>query len=336
MPTPAEIPTQELLDALLDASTVLHPRYLYRLSDLTPEDTALLENIWPRVTLRRRRAIMEDLEQFSDADTLLYFDGVGCIALKDGDPQVRELAVQILRTYEAPDLIPTFLSVMETDSSSSVRAAAASALGSFVYLGEIDELPEKTLHHIEDRLLHVTSGADDKLVRRRALEALGFSSREEVPPLIEKAYAAKDKDWPITALFAMGRSADTYWAPQVLSKLDDQRADVRMEAATAAGELERSSATEPLRKLLDDDDGDVRAAAIWSLSQTGGEGIAEILEELLDETDDEEEAELLENALDNLAFTDDMRALVLLDISEEESDEDDGGITDDGDEDDLF
>jgi HEAT repeat protein len=317
-----EITIQQLVKALLDESRIFPVRYTHRLSDLTPEDAAVIEKEWSNITPRRRTTLLEDLEQLGEADDILFFDEVCRIALKDDVPAVRRLAIQILRSYETPELIPTFLTMMEKDNSPDVRAAAAAAIGGFVYMGEIDEISSRTLRRIEECLLRVTTSSDDKLVRRRALEALGCSSRDEVPPLIEKAYGMKDADWQITALFAMGRSADARWKSQVLARLDDSRPIVRAEAAGAAGELELQEAKKSLLKLLRDDDDDVRAAAIWSLSQIGGDRVAEALEALLENNEDEDEAELIEDALDNLAFTEDMRNFALLDIPDDVADTD--------------
>ena len=318
----SEISIQQLIDALLDESKVFPVRYMHRLSDLTPEDAGAIKEIWPKITPRRRIALLEDLEKLGEADDILSFNEVCRIALLDDVPAVRCLAIRILRNYETPKLIPAFLIIMEKDISPEVRAAAAAAMGCFVYMGEIDEISSSILRRIEDSLLRVTTGSDDKLVRRRALEALGFSSRDEVPSLIEKAYAMKDADWQITALFAMGRSADARWKSQVLARLDDSRPGVRAEAAGAAGELELQEATKPLLRLLRDDDDDVRATAIWSLSQIGGDRVAEALEVLLENNRDEDEVELLEDALDNLAFTVDMRNFALLDIPDDAADMD--------------
>jgi len=105
----------------------------------------------------------------------------------------------------------------------------------------------------------------------------------------------------------------------VLKCIDDSRPIVRAEAVVAAGELELEEATRPLLKLLREDNDNVRSAVIWSLSQIGGENVAEALEAMLDKTEDDEEAELLEDALDNLSFTEDMRKFDLLDIPEDES-----------------
>jgi HEAT repeat protein len=80
-----------------------------------------------------------------------------------------------------------------------------------------------------------------------------------------------------------------------------------------------------LLELLEDPDLDVRLAAIWALSQVGGKGVRKALENLLETRDDDEEADQIEKALENLDFTEEMRDLALLEIPEEgdESSEDD-------------
>jgi HEAT repeat protein len=89
---------------------------------------------------------------------------------------------------------------------------------------------------------------------------------------------------------------------------------VRAEAVRAAGELEISEAVPNLLELLDDSNEAVRSAAIWSLSQIGGEGVRERLEQLQEETEDEEEADFIESALDNLAFTEEFQLYSLFDL----------------------
>ena len=49
MSTPTEIPFQSLLDALLDIENHFDPRYLYRLSDLEPEEIAALQEAWDQL-----------------------------------------------------------------------------------------------------------------------------------------------------------------------------------------------------------------------------------------------------------------------------------------------
>jgi HEAT repeat protein len=124
--------------------------------------------------------------------------------------------------------------------------------------------------------------------------------------LIESAYHDKDPDWVVSALFAMGRSCDERWKKQVLSQLHSPDDDIRSEAIVAAGELELSSARSVLLDLLDDEeDVEIRRALIWALSKIGGEGVRTKLDELIDLEEDDDVADFLEEALENLSFTED-------------------------------
>ena len=323
----------ELIEALLDDAKPFHPRYLHRLSDLGPEEASMLAENWPKVSSRRREALLEDLEEHHLADDLLWFEEVGRLALHDINPNVRILAISILREYELVDLLPTFMDMSENDPDTGVRAGAAAALGTYIYMGEVEDISAAKLKRVEECLLGLISSSDATPIRRKALEALGFSSRKEVVGLIRDAYASGDIDWLMTALLAMGRSANSRWNPQVLKMLTHTHPGVRAEAASAAGELEISESVPLLLELLDDADIDVRMASIWALSQVGGEGVREALENLRDNTSLDEEADQIDNALENLDFTEEMRDLALLEIPENgdgagESSEDDANMED--------
>lgn len=321
-PPPAEIPFQQVIQALLDEATPFPPRYLYRLSDLGKDDIALLKENWQTVPAWRRQALMEDVEQLRLNDTLLSFEELARLAIQDREAKVRLPAVHTLYEFDHPSLVPIFLTLLEKDPDAEVRAGAATALGQFVYAGEMEEIPEQTLKKIEDCLISVTQGQDEPLVRRRALESLGYSSRKEAPRLIEKAYQTGYNDWVATALFAMGRSANERWEAHVLECLENDFPPVRLEAVRAAGELEIKKAVPLLLQLLDDPDENVHLASIWSLSQTGGEGVRDRLEHMYDESQDDEESDLLEDALDNLTFNEDLELMPLIDLTDEDEDDD--------------
>ncbi len=309
------IPFKMLVAALLNDQEPFPPRYLHRFSDLVSEDSQTLAQAWPKISMARRIALLEDLDELNQADDLLSFEEVCKLAIKDSQPQVRLLAVKILNEYELTQFIPDFIRMAQHDLDSGVRAAAASALGAFIYLGELDKLHSSTHQRIEQALLSILQSEDESLVRRQALVALGFSSREDVMPAIEQAYASVDPEWLISALNAMGNSADNKWKPQVVAMLDHQHPLVRAEAASAAGEIEIKSAVPSLLRMLGDPDLDVRMAVIWSLSQIGGKGVRKALETLLEATDDDDEADMLERALENLDFTEDLSTIALLDIA---------------------
>jgi len=323
------IPFTKLIDALLDDSTPFSPRYLHRLSDLAPADVTILAENWLKISARRRQALLEDMEETHMEDDLLSFEEVARLALKDSEPGIRQRAIHILREYELVDLLPTFIHMSETDPDTGVRAASAAALATYVYMGEVEDIAPHKLLRVEECLLRLVSGEDATLVRRRALEALGFSSRKEVAPLIESAFASADDDWLVTALFAMGRSANSRWKSHVLKMLDHPRPPVRAEAASAAGELEIKAAVPKLIELLEDVDMDVRMASIWALSQVGGPGVRSALENMLESTDYDEEAHQIENALDNLDFTEEMQDLALMDLSDDGNGADESSEFDD-------
>lgn len=313
----SEIPFQTITEALLDQETPFDPRYLHRFSDLEGEDLEIFQDVWPRVSLGRRRALVEDLNELGGADDLLSFENIGRLTITDEDAQVRTYAVQLLWEFEERDLIPLFLELLESDPVPEVRAAAATGLGLFVYHGEIDRLPKSHLDQIENTLIKAARKDQSEIVQCRALESLGYSSRGEVAALIEPAFISGGHEKIASALIAMGRSMDPRWEKTILQMLNSKIPALRAEAARAAGELEINDSIPLLVELTDDSEHTVRSAAIWSLSEIGGDQARHTLEKLFRETEDDHEADLIENALDNIAFTDGMQPFSLFDFPEE-------------------
>jgi HEAT repeat protein len=309
------IPFQSVVAALLDDSTPFPARYLHNFSDITPADLAILHKAWPQITAQRKHTLLEDLENLAESDTLTCFDDLARLLLKDADPQVRIRAISLLWENEDARLGQTFLKMLNEDENPGVRAAAANALGLFVYQGELEKIPAELHHRIEDDLLNAATSAPETLVRKRALESLGYSGRAEVLPLIESAYHDKESGWVESALFAMGRSCDTRWNKRVLAKLRVPEEEIRSQAIHAAGELELASARPILLDLLEDEeDLELRRELIWALSKIGGEGVRDRLQEILDAETDEEEVDFIEEAMDNLTFTEDMAHFELFDL----------------------
>lgn len=314
---------QTVVEALLDDSRSFPPRYLHRFSDLAPADLKTLLKAWPQVSPRRKQGLLEDLEELAEVDTLLSFEDLARALLNDPIASVRVQAILLLWECHDTKLARIYLEMLDQDESPDVQAAAATALGQFVYLGEVEEIPAALHHEVEDRLLEAARSAEATLVRRRALESLGYSGREEVPALIEAAYHEGHPDWLESALYAMGRSCDSRWEKQVLSKLHAPNDDVRFEAVQAAGELGLSAARAGLLDLLEDEeDAGARRPIVWALSKIGGTGVRSRLEELLEAEPDDEEVEFLEEALDSLSFIEDLSQFDLLSLDpEDEKDE---------------
>jgi hypothetical protein len=312
-----ELPFQTLIDALLDQDTPFDPRYLYRFSDLEGEELALFNEVWTEVSLDRRQALLEDLIELAAADDLLSFENIGRRTINDPDALVRTYAVQLLWEFEGRNLIPLFLELLESDPVPEVRAAAASGLGLFVYSGELDRIPEATLSEVVDSLFKAAQEDPVEIVQGRALESLGYSSHKDVSQLIEAAFTSGGHEKMASALIAMGRSMDTRWEKTVLKMLNSKIPILRTEAARAAGEIQIEDSVPLLVELTSDGDLGVRSVAIWSLSEIGGDQARHTLEQLFQETDDDQEADFIESALDNIAFTDGMQPFALFDFPEE-------------------
>jgi len=317
----------EVINALLDLSQPFPPKFLHSFSDLDSQNLQLLEQAWPRIETGRRIALMEDLEEIADADSLVYYDDIFEFALKDHEPRIRAAAIRMMWDSDNTRYVPALIDCLQNDKDEIVRASAASALGAFMYQGELDEIPEEMRREIENCLLDVMHSNQQKLIRRRALESLGFSNKDEVYNLIQKAANSIDKDWIVSALFAISRSADERWTEFVLKMIDHPLDEIKAEAIRAAGELELKSARYLLLNILEEPealDEDVRVSTIWSLSKIGGEDVRETLEALLEDTEDDEEAGIIEQALENLEFTEGLPDLDLFDIDfvdEEELDQ---------------
>ena len=314
MDAPSSI--HDLIKSLMDLETPFPARLLYQFSDMPSDDRQILATAWQSVPVVRRRALLQDLLELSEHDDLLMFEDIGRIALDDSDADCQVSAISLLLEAEDPKLIPSFLNFLgAADKAEFVRAAAANALGFYVYLGELEEIKTDLHHKIEDALLLAYAQDPSDLVQRRALESLGYSSREEVPPLLRYASAKDSEEWLESALFAMGRSADNQWEALVLEHLDHENPEVKGQAIHAAGELGLSAARLRLLRQLDrEKDEYLRSELIWALSQIGGEGIEEKFEQLLARTDDDEEASLLEEALDMLNFTNEILDFELMEV----------------------
>ena len=307
-----------LLELLGNEAYPLEPASLTALSDLDAVRLAQFRSAWEGFGTKRRHAILLKLGELANSKIELSFEAVNRFALQDSDPPSRAQAIGNLWESEDPQLARQLLDVLRADQVAEVRKAAADALGSFVLLAETEDLAEQLRLEIERGLLKAVRSDPSKEVREGSLQSLGFSTREEVPELIEMAFSSGEGSSLRAALRAMSRSADSHWAPLVIAKLQDPEPGTRFEAVQAAGELDIREASEELVDLLEDVDDRIRKAAIWSLSQVGG-SIAIAALEQLQESASESEAQLIQDALDNLEFEDGARELFRLNFDDEDS-----------------
>jgi hypothetical protein len=313
---------QTVLDSLLAPGRDFPRIYLGHFSDIQPLELQSVLDIWERINLSRKLSLLEGLEALAAKDTLVSFDDFARSILDDPEPSVRVRALRLLDECDDVKLIPTYLGMLKDDPDVGVRAEVANVLNLFADLGELEEIEEEAYEEVHSALLESARGEEDARVRRRAIESLGWSSHPEVIALVESGFEQPETEWKVSALIAMGRSANDIWEDRILRSLLDADDKIRRAAVVSAGSLALKSARIPLLRMLEGEDAEeVITAAIWSLSQIGGEDVDTYLETLLAQAEDDDLIAFLEEALDNLAFTEDMDRFDLLAIDPDEIDD---------------
>lgn len=314
-----KIKFQVVIDALLDDDADFPIIYFPSFSDLEGDDLKLLLSVWNQITPERKVNLFENLEIINENDTLMDFNQVAKIALADANAAIRAAGLRMLWEYEDEKIIPTLIELLKVDYDPIVRSQAAAALGKYIFLGELEEIHPDMLKITEESLLQVFRSPDEDIVRLKSLEALGYSSREEIPAIINSAFNSGKYEWIASALVAMGRSADENWGSQVLTMLAHPDERIQKEAVKAAGELEIKQARKLLLKLVleTESDEELWYIGVWALSKIGGDHVNEVFDQLLENATTDEEIVFLEEALDNLFLTEGIAAnLDLMGFSE--------------------
>jgi len=322
-----QIDFNEVIDALLDSATTFPAKYISRLSGLEDLELEQLSETWPLITPLRRQRLLEDMEALTDNSFIVDFDEVFKLGLGDENPHIRVTAIRGLWENDDRSIATRLLEILQHDPDTDVCAQAASGLGKFIYLGELRELDKNLYNRIIQLMIEIINGDGPEIVRRRATESLGFSSHHQAPALIETAYNKQKEDWLVSALIAMGRSANHQWIPQIIENLSHEDSLIRLEAAQSAGLLGAQETVSHLLQMIDDPEEDVKLAAIWALSEVGGLDARAALEGLIRNSRDENEIEFLEDALENIDFNEVNIDFHLLEISpddERELEDDDG------------
>ena len=134
-------------------------------------------------------------------------------------------------------------------------------------------------------------------------------------------------DLQLSALFAMGLTADQRWLPILDDEMQSPSADFRAEAARAAGGLGSTDSVDALEGLLTDEDPSVTMAAIYALGQIGGDRATELLTRLSQDPDYEELYDAIDEALEEMDLLE--GGFDLLALDEDDLEDDDGDLLDD-------
>jgi len=246
-----------------------------------------------RMTKREKLAWLADLEEGYrpfDKHALTLLRSL----MDDTDAQVRAEAIACLWDDPDPRWIDVLMRKVENDPHAQVRAHAISALGRYVFEGQMAdmddwatpgfEISQKDYQRVIEFLLDIAHDGEEAIgARRYAIEALAFCAEEPaVIDLIDWAYQQKDRRFKVSAIFAMARHGDACWTSYILTELRSRDTQVQYEAVRAAGELGLHEATDTLiefarnktlRKPL-------RLLATFALGETGDERAMPVLEQL--------------------------------------------------------
>ena len=179
--------------------------------------------------------------------------------------------------------------------------AAARALAHYVLLAEWGQVnPDLTAPIVEALLAEYERPLAALEVRRAALEAVSSANHPRIPDLIQDAYDDAPMDLQLSAIFAMGGSADRRWLPILHDEMGSSSPDFRAEAARAAGAIGASDSIDALEALLVDEDLEVAIAAVYALGQIGGDRVNELLLRLSEDPDFEELYDAIDEALEEM------------------------------------
>jgi len=275
---------------------------LKQFSGLLAEDIQRLTAIWGNLPVDVRIGTVRAWNTLAIEDFEMDFSAALRIAMRDTDADVRATAITGLDEDEDVRLIPQLSEILEHDTAAVVRAAAARTLAHFVLMGELDKILPHAFETVCTALLKAHNNLDEDLnVRRGALEALGYTNLHGTPGMIEAAYAHPEEKMRISAVLAMGRSADKRWAKIVSRELLSPLPEMRYEATRACGELALPEAIPTLVELADDVNLDIQQMALWALGQIGGKQAQRTLAQYV-EADNPVLRRIAHDALEELEF----------------------------------
>lgn len=277
------------LEELSDPERPLVSSKLISLSNMDQDEQAAFRNAWLLMSTDRRLAIASTLVLLAEDNVELNFDHVFRIGLEDEAPLVKVKSIEGLFEYENRDLIAPLVRLLRQDVEETVRSAAATALGRFAVLAELQKLRPEDAKRVEEALLSVIDDEDETLeVKRHSVEAVAPICAPRVNQVILEAYRSHDLPMKVSAVFAMGRNCQPRWLPTLLKELESSEPVLRYEAVVASGEMatEAAAAVPRLIALAHDQDTEVQMAALKALGQIGGKEAKQALRSFLKDKDE--------------------------------------------------
>ena len=171
-------------------------------------------------------------------------------ALRDGEPVVRDAAVESLRRY--PDAVGQLMQILAEDRNPVARESAARTFAS-----------ELSPDEAATEALTCALSDEDAAVRRASADALAAQSRIPSGPEARLRYLAAKQDW--RGVRQAGRAA----VPLLVPLLKDRDENVRLEVVKLLGSLREREVASEVSHLLSDASQEVRRQAALALAALG-------------------------------------------------------------------
>ena len=221
------------------------------------------------------------------------------LADRRADPSERLIAAKLAGDLVAIDDETAALLIRivgSADEPEDLRAAAAISLGPVLELSDTDgfedpddvPISEETFRNIQGSLHSVYSDEGvPKLVRRRILEASVRSQEEWHREAILNAWSGGDREWMLTAAFAMKHVRG--FDDQIMEALKNPDEEIHYQAVEAAGNWGVAGAWSHIAALAADPSTEkyLRIAAIGAIGTIRPAEALDILAEI-DDSDDED------------------------------------------------
>lgn len=241
------------------------------------------------------------------------------VDLTNADANVRAKAREELNMMMDDEIARAFLDVIVSDAGEEIVADTIIGLGPIIEEAGLDfddDTDEDTDDEFDNEfgpgispemfrtiLREIRALYDEtskpKLVRRRAFEVLVRDSEEWQAQEIRKHLASDDRDWTMTAVFAMGHVPG--FDREIAGFVESAQGDLLFEAVRAAAHMEVTEVAIRVRELAQRaGDRDIRLAAIDALPHVDPK-CRELLEKLA-RSKDGEVAETASAALDELSI----------------------------------
>lgn len=314
------IPFTTVLTEVMGAETTpIH--LLYRLSDLSAGELAQFKEAWAFAPDAKRRIIARHLADISEENFVVDFSPLCKFFLNDSVAEVRKAGLDGLWDTSDPSLISPVIKLLEADGDNEVRALAGATLGHYVLMGEWGQVTAQNEKRIIEALLAQFDDVNTpEVVQRAVLESLGGAEHERVPAIIRETYYGGDEQMQVSAVFAMGRTADPVWMPIIIEELDNYWQEMRLEAIRAAGALGLSDPVDRLIELLEEGELEEQMAIVMSLGMIGSDQATAYLQRVAEDPAFAELNEAIEEALEEVMWLSGGVDFSLLDLDEADDD----------------